>query len=124
MNIIIAHEDIIVRKKLRQALEKLNMEIVAEASNGLQAYNKYVEHRAELIFLHLNLPIYDGNSALNRIKIYEPNAICVMMGGHFQNRELFKALEDGATHYLELPIEEENVKRTIKEIMLIANEME
>lgn len=124
MKTIIAHKDIVVRKKLRQIIERKNFEVVDEASNGLQAYNKYVEYLPELIFLNIKLPIYDGISALNRIKTYNPNALCVMMGEHFNNREIFNALEVGAVHYLELPIEYEKVSQLIEDINIIKDRME
>lgn len=124
MKVIIAHEEIVIRKKIRQQLESLSIQVVAEASNGLLAYNKFVEFQPDIILLSLGLPIYDGISTLNRILTYAPQAICVMMGEHFNNREIFRALEYGATHYLELPIDQKKIERVLKDISIMNKEME
>lgn len=124
MNVIIAHDDIIIRKRVRQLIEGYGFDVLAEAENGLQAYNKYVEFKPKLIILNLNLPIYDGLSTMKRIKSYHSESICVMMGRHENNRELFEAIELGATHYIEVPIQEEEVHRVLKDVQYIISEME
>lgn len=116
MKIIIAHEDIVIRKSIRQMFELLGYHVLAEAANGLQAYNKFVEYHPDMILLGLDLPIHDGINTLKRIKGYAQASICVMIGEQLKNREIFEALEHGATHYLTLPVDEVQVEKVMTDI--------
>lgn len=123
MRLVIAHEDIVIRKDIRQTLEKMNFSVVAEASNGLQAYNKYIEYYPDVILLSLSLTIHDGLNTLNRIKGYAPEAICVMIGEPLKNREFFQALENGAAHYMTIPVNEEQVHKILIDIKYMMKEV-
>jgi YesN/AraC family two-component response regulator len=89
---------------------------VAEAANGLHAYNKYVEFNPDLIFLNLDMPIYNGVNALQRILEYDENAIVIILSHANANREIYKCIDLGATHYIEKPIDEYGLSKVISDV--------
>lgn len=123
MTAIIADENIIIRKKLRQILEYKQIEVIAEAENGLHAYNKFVEYHPDIIFLSLHMPIFDGVSALKRIHQYDESVSVIMMCEPGKNRTIFEALELGATHYIEMPLEEHQVFKVLDDVNCLRNGM-
>lgn len=121
---IIADENIIIRKKLRQLLEKRQITVIAEAANGLHACNKFMEYKPDLIFINVNMPIYDGLSALKKIRNYDEKSSVIMMCEVGKNRIVFEALELGASHYIELPFDDTHLTRVLEDVRYIRNEME
>lgn len=124
MTVIIADENIVIRKKLRQILENQGIEVIAEAANGLHAFNKYAEYNPDLLFMNINMPIYDGLSALKRIRYHDDHSFVIMMSEAGRNRMIFEALELGAAHYIELPLNEAHVLKVLKDVSYIRDEME
>lgn len=124
MRIVIGHENIVTRKKLRQLLEKLGHFVVEESNNGLQAYNMYMTHQPDLIFLHLKMPIYNGEQTLERILSYQPKAICIILTDDKDQRRIFKLLDKGAMHYLKIPFDESSLSKLLKDVQFLKKEME
>lgn len=120
MRILIADEDIIIRKKIRTVVEQLGYSVTDEAHNGLHVYHKYVEKQPDMLFMNLNLSLYDGLSAVKRIKAYDDDAKIVVMMEHKDNQKIFDALESGAIHYLIYPIDSASVGQVIKDITNIS----
>lgn len=109
MTIVIAEHNITLRKRIRQILERNGHCVLAEAQNGLHAYNKYMEYQPELVIVSLEMPIYDGMSTVEKIIDVNPNAKIVMLGNRKNNRKLYKAIERGAKHFISIPLEEKKV---------------
>lgn len=124
MKIIIADEDIIVRKKLRKLLEILGQEVIDEAENGLHAYQKFIEFNPDIIILDISMPIYDGVSALIKIKKYNLNSCVIMLSEKDQKHETFEALTMGAEHFIKKPFEIEQIEKVLDDIKLMENRTE
>jgi CheY-like chemotaxis protein len=124
MRIIIAHEDIVVRKKLRHLLEKLGHYVVDESNNGLQAYNMYMTYQPDIIFLNFKMPIYNGEQTLERILNYQPKALCIILTDEQEHHKIFNLLEKGAVHYLKIPFDELNLSKLLKDVQFFKKEME
>lgn len=116
MNVIIADDDVVRRKKLRKVLDDHNFNVVDEAVNGLHAYNQYVAHAPDLILLSMKMPIFNSLDTIGRILDYNSKAMIVVMSEQNQNKIVFEALECGAVHYFTLPYDVEKVIAVINEI--------
>jgi len=116
MRAILVHEDIIIRKRLRQILEGLGHEVVEEAANGIQAYNAYVGQRPDLIFINLDLPLYPVGETIKRILMYDPQAACILMSRKDDNKRVFHLIEAGAKHYLNLPFSPKSVEKILSDL--------
>ncbi len=119
LKVIIADYDVIVRKKLRRILEGNNFNVVGESQNGLQAYDRYIEHKPDIVILSVAMPVYDGISALKKIINHDEDSCVIMLSDKGQNKEIFKALECGAKHFIEKPFEKENIIKVINDVMNI-----
>lgn len=122
MKIVIADEDIIIRKKLRRILESENFIVVGEAENGLHAYNKFVEFSPDITILNISMPIYNGISALQKIIRYDNQSCVIMLSDEWQRREIFEALELNARHFIMKPLVEEHVIKVINDVININKE--
>lgn len=59
-----------------------NHNVVAEASDGIEAIEKYYSVKPELVFLDLTIPKLDGLSVLKKIRFQDPTSKIIVITGH------------------------------------------
>jgi two-component system chemotaxis response regulator CheY len=59
-----------------------NHNVVAEASDGIEAIEKYHSEKPELVFLDLTIPKLDGLSVLKKIRFQDPASKIIVMTGN------------------------------------------
>jgi two-component system, response regulator PdtaR len=113
MRVLIAEDESIIRLDLRGLLEKNGMQVVAEASNGLQAVELAREHRPDVAVLDLRMPELDGIEAARRIYAEQPLPI-VMLTAYSDRSNVESAIEAGVFTYLVKPFRETDVVPAIR----------
>src|SRR5690606_41140665 len=63
-----------MRMMIKDILTKNGYEVVAEASDGAQAVEKYKEHNPDLVTMDITMPEMDGIAALKEIRALDPEA--------------------------------------------------
>jgi DNA-binding NarL/FixJ family response regulator len=79
---------------------QLDMELVAQASGGKEAIQKYREHLPDVTLMEARLPDLGGIDAMIAIKAEFPNARIIMLTTLEGDVEVQRALEAGASGYL------------------------
>lgn len=77
-----------------------DMEVVGEASDGLEAVVKAETLRPDLVLMDVQMPALDGIGAARQIRDKLPNAVIVMLTVRDDDEKLFDALKSGAQGYL------------------------
>ncbi len=77
-----------------------DMEVVGEASDGLEAVVKTSELKPDLVLMDIQMPGCDGLEATRQIKQHAPDTIVVMLTVRSDDEKLFTALKNGAQGYL------------------------
>lgn len=77
-----------------------DMQVVGEASDGLEALIKAQELKPDLILMDVQMPSKDGPEATRQIKQVLPETIVVMLTVRSDDEKLFEALKNGAQGYL------------------------
>ena len=100
--VIVAEDEAVIRMDLVEMLKELGYDVVAEAFNGERAVELVREHRPDLAFLDIAMPIRDGLSAAEEIS--QDNLCAVVMVTAFSQRDVaMKAAEAGAVGYVVKP---------------------
>ncbi|UTH74683.1 LytTR family DNA-binding domain-containing protein [Chromobacterium sp. IIBBL 290-4] len=106
---LIADDERLMREQLRMALERVwpEIDVVAEAQDGGQAVELAREHRPDLVFLDITMPVKTGIAA------------AMELGGEFPvvfvtayDQYAIRAFEEGAIDYLLKPVEDDRLART------------
>ena len=94
------------------------LQVVAEASNGLEAIDRAGATQPDVVLLDLAMPVMDGLEALPEIVRVAPNARVVVLSGFEGGSLAERATGLGATRYLEKGADMSAVIATVKEAAL------
>ena len=101
IRILIADDHAIVREGLRALLAtESDLELVAEASDGVQAVTKAHALKPDVILLDMMMPRKDGLEALVEIKQNMPEARIIVLTSFSDDEKVFSAIRNGALGYL------------------------
>ncbi len=101
MRILIADDHGIVRGGLKLLIERQpDMQVVAEAEDGVEALEMALKLRPDLAVLDVSMPRLTGLQAARQIKAHLPDCQVLMLSMHDDDRYVFDALKAGASGYV------------------------
>lgn len=77
-----------------------DMKVCAQASSGEEAVQLYRKHRPEITLMDLRLPGMSGLEALRAIRVFDPQARCVVLTTYEGDEDIHQALAAGALGYI------------------------
>jgi DNA-binding NarL/FixJ family response regulator len=77
-----------------------DMEVVGQASDGLEAFTLANELSPDLILMDINMPLSDGLEATKLIHFNLPDSHIVILTVHEEEEKLFDAIKAGAEGYI------------------------
>lgn len=93
----------IIREMIRDHVSEEGWVVVAEATNGQEAIEKYQELRPDLVTLDMVMPEYDGLHALRGIMAIDPHASVLVVSALDQPAILTEAVRLGAGDFVGKP---------------------
>ena len=116
--ILIAEDDEINMKLAKIALSRFSKELILiEANNGNQAYQQFLEHKPDLIFMDIVMPYTDGYQATALIRGHDPQIPIIAMTAKALKDDEQACLQAGMTAYLSKPISLEQLKDTLSQYL-------
>ncbi|MFC5558070.1 response regulator [Ureibacillus thermophilus] len=112
--ILIVDDAAFMRMMIKDILTKNGYEVVAEASDGMQAVEKYLELHPDLVTMDITMPEMDGITALKKIKEVDPNAVVIMCSAMGQQAMVIDAIQAGAKDFIVKPFQADRVIEAIK----------
>jgi len=101
MRVLIADDHGIVRSGVKLLLDRQpDIEVVAEAEDGVEAVAKVIELRPDVAVLDVSMPRMTGIQATHEIKRQTPDTQVLILSMHDDERYLFEALRAGAAGYV------------------------
>lgn len=117
ITILLADDHAIVREGYRALLSKQpGMEVVAEASDGNQAYQLYKIHLPDVTIMDISMPAISGIETIHRIKQRDPAAKILVFTMHQNPRFAEQALKAGALGYVTKSSPPEELLYAISEV--------
>lgn len=115
MRALVADDETHIRFYLRSALESMKIEVVGEATNGMEALEMFRREKPNLMMLDINMPLKTGDDVLKEIMEEFPNAFVIVLTAAFKKGVVEECIELGAANFIrkDTPIPE--IKKIIKE---------
>jgi DNA-binding NarL/FixJ family response regulator len=115
IKVIIADDHVLYRAGVKAALsQKKDIEIIAEADNGMHLINLLKTIKADVILLDIQMPVMDGIEALPEVKKVCPEAKIIMLTMMDDHSMITKLMEIGANSYLSKTSDSEIIYEAIK----------
>ena len=97
------------RTMLRNILVANGYEVIGEAENGQEGYDKYCELEPDFVTLDITMPVMDGIETLVKIKEYDENAKVIMVTAAGQKGKMLDAIKLGAAEFVTKPFETDQI---------------
>jgi YesN/AraC family two-component response regulator len=102
------------RRNTRLMLATIDdVEVVAIASNGIQAVDLAKQHHPDILLLDINMPELDGLSAFRRIVQIYPDTGCIIISAEKDVTTLRTAISVGVQEYLIKPFTVDELEAAI-----------
>jgi two-component system chemotaxis response regulator CheY len=115
--ILVVDDAVFMRKVVSDALAKNGHEVVGEASNGLEAVERYQELNPDVTTLDITMPEKDGLAALKEIVALDPAARVVMCSALGQESKVLESIKAGAKDFIVKPFQPERVQSAIEKAL-------
>ena len=108
----------LVRKGVASILaNEPDMELVAEASGGREAVEKYRELRPDVVLMDLRMPDMDGTDATRAIRGENPDARIIALTSYDGDQDIYRALEAGVRGYILKEMVHTEVVKAIRTVL-------
>jgi ATP-dependent Lon protease len=114
--ILVVDDEEIARSNLEYILRKDGYQ-VGTAASGLEALERFKTQDFDVVLTDLKMEKMDGLQLLEAVKQASPNTEIVMITGYATVSTAVNALRKGAAHYLSKPINLDDLRLTVKELV-------
>ncbi len=117
IRVLVADDHLVVRRGVRALLAtELGIEVVGEATDGVEAVRAAAELAPDVILLDLEMPRLDGVEALRRVLAERPGTRVLVLTSFATDDKVFPAIKAGALGYLLKDSDPDDLARAIRQV--------
>jgi len=115
IRLLIVDDHFIIREGLRLIFDTIpNLDLVAEAENGEEAFVQVEDHLPDVILMDLQMPVMDGITAIEKLRKTHPEIAIIILTTYKENDLLLRGLRAGARGYLLKDTDRQTLINTIQ----------
>lgn len=116
--VMITDDASFMRMMIRKILEQGGHEVIAEASNGMEAVENYARFQPDLVTMDITMPEMDGVEATREITEQHTGAIILMCSAMGQKEMVMSAIKAGAKGFIVKPFDGNKVLEEIQRVLV------
>ena len=99
--VLVVDDHALVRTGVAQIINhEPDLDVVAEAANGVEALAAYESHRPDVTLLDLRMPVMEGAEVVRRIRERDPGAKVIVLTTYDTDDDISRAMKAGAKAYV------------------------
>ncbi len=114
ISLLLVEDDKVIRNIYKQLLSKVITNIFI-AVNGEDGYNKYLEHKPDLILSDIKMPVMNGLDMIKKIRINDKSQRIIIMSAYGESMFFLKAIDAGVKGFLVKPVDTDHLLNVIHE---------
>ena len=117
MRVMVVDDASFMRMVLKDMLVRNGHDVIAEATNGKEALDRYKECKPDLVTMDITMPDVDGIEGVKLIKGFDPNAKIIMCSAMGQESMVKDAVIAGAKDFIVKPFKEDRIVAAISKLV-------
>lgn len=119
--LMIVDDSNIIRNRIERTLTGSEIDIVATATNGVEALAKFAEHQPDLITMDLTMPEMDGLECIQKIIAQGTGVSILVVSALSDKATALKALQYGARGFICKPFDETELENALNRLIELSN---
>ncbi|CRZ19761.1 response regulator [Kingella kingae] len=115
--LMIVDDSNVIRNRISRGTSRMDIEVVATATNGLEAVELFKKHRPDIVTMDLTMPKMDGLECIYELTDIDPNANILVISALSDKATGIKALQLGARGFICKPFTDEDLFEALEEMM-------
>jgi two-component system chemotaxis response regulator CheY len=115
--ILVADDASFMRQMIREIVEEAGHQVVAEASDGIEAIEQFKKHHPDVVTMDIVMPRRSGIDAVKGILAADPTACVVMCSALGQETLVQEAMQAGARDFIVKPFKPDAVTATLRKVL-------
>lgn len=112
--VLVVDDSIVMRKMIGTVLMKGDYEVVGEATDGNEAFEKYKNLNPDIVTMDIVMPREHGIDAMKKIIDFDADARIIIVSGLHQKQLLMQALEAGVKDYVIKPFADQDLLDAVR----------
>lgn len=115
--LMIVDDSNVIRNRITRGSTRMDFEVVATATNGLEAVELYKQHRPDVVTMDLTMPKMDGLECIYELTNLDENANILVISALSDKATGIKALQLGARGFICKPFTDEDLFEALEEML-------
>lgn len=121
--LMIVDDSNIIRNRIERTFQESDIKIVAQATNGRDAVDKFLQFKPELITMDLTMPEMDGLECIQKIVAYGTGVSILVVSALSDKETALQALRYGARGFVCKPFSEEELNNALHRLVSMGNRL-
>ncbi len=120
LKVLLVDDEVKIREGFKRLLdwEEHDLEVIGEASDGLEALSKIDEYKPNIVVVDINIPIMNGLKVIEMSKVRHPNTAFIIVSGYDDFNYCKQALKLQIADYLLKPVDYEEFGTVIDNLRI------
>ena len=116
--VLVVDDHALVRTGVAKIIDhEPDLDVVAEAANGVEALAAFDAHRPDVTLLDLRMPVMEGVEVVRRIRERDPQAKVIVLTTYDTDDDISRALKAGAKAYVLKDISADDLIACIHDVL-------
>ena len=115
--LMIVDDSNLIRKKIAREFDERRFELVASATNGEEAIDKFKEFSPDVITMDITMPHLDGIECIETLVDINPTAKILVISALNDKATGMEALEKGAMGFINKPFTQQEITEALETLI-------